>query len=84
MVRIKAEGDFERANKLVNTYALKIDPSLRDEVIERCKMMKYPDSVAFVVPELILVKDGEGTIIDVEISCPMDLGAQQLKWAGKK
>ena len=83
-MRIKAEGDFERAKELVNTYAVKIDPSLRDEVIERCKRMKYPDSVAFVVPELALIKDQEGKIVDVEISYPMDLVAQQLKWAGKK
>jgi len=83
-MRIKAEGDFERAKELVNTYAVKIDPSLRDEVIERCKRIRYPDFVAFVVPELSLVKDREGKIIDVKISYPMDLVAQQLKWAGKK
>jgi hypothetical protein len=40
--------------------------------------------VAFVVPELALVKDREGKIVDVEISYPMGLAIQQLKWAGKK
>jgi dipeptidyl-peptidase-3 len=84
IMRIKAEGDFEAAKKLINTYAIKIDPSLRDEVIERCRQIRYPDYVAFVVPELALIKDQEGKIIDVEISYPMDLAAQQLKWAGKK
>ena len=84
IMRIKAEGDFEAAKKLINTYAIKIDPSLRDEVIERCRQIRYPDFVAFVVPELSLIKDKEGKIIDVEISYPMDLAVQQLKWAGKK
>ena len=63
---------------------IKVDPSLRDEVVERCRQIRYPDFVAFVVPELALVKDQEGKIVDVEISYPMDLAAQQLKWAGKK
>jgi dipeptidyl-peptidase-3 len=84
IMRIKAEGDFEAAKKLVSTYALKIDPSLRDEVIERCRQILYPDSVAFIVPELDLIKDREGKIVDVKISYPMSLAAEQLKWAGKK
>jgi hypothetical protein len=40
--------------------------------------------VAFIVPELTLIKDREGKIVDVEISYPMDLAVQQLKWAGKR
>jgi dipeptidyl-peptidase-3 len=84
IMRIKAEGDFEAAKKLINTYAIKIEPSLRDEVVERCNQIRYPDFVAFVVPELNLIKDKEGKIVDVEISYRMDFAAQQLKWAGKK
>lgn len=83
IMRIKAEGDFEAAKELINTYAIKIDPALRDEVIERCKMIQYPDFVAFVVPELRLVEDQDGKIIDVEIFYPMDLMEQQLRWAEK-
>ncbi len=84
IMRIKAEGDYEAAKDLVNTYAVKINPSLRDEVIERCRKIQYPDFVAFVVPELSLVQDENGKLIDVEISYPQDLVSQQLKWAGKK
>ncbi len=84
IMRIKAEGDFEAAKKLINTYAIKIDSALRDEVIERCQEIEYPDFIAFVVPELSLVKNESGKITDVEISYPLDLMDQQLKWAGKK
>ncbi len=84
IMRIKAEGDLKAAKSLVNTYAIKIDPALRDEVIERCQKIRYPDFIAFVVPELSLVKDSEGKIADVKISYPLDLMDQQLKWAGKK
>lgn len=84
IMRIKAEGDYKAAKELVNTYAVKIDSSLRDEVIERCRKIQYPDFVAFVVPELSLVQDENGKLIDVEISYPQDLVSQQLKWAGKK
>ena len=55
IMRIKAEGDLKAAKSLVNTYAIKIDPALRDEVIERCQKIRYPDFIAFVVPELSLV-----------------------------
>ncbi|MFC2169565.1 peptidase M49 [Acidobacteriota bacterium] len=84
IMRIKAEGDYEAAKELVNTYAIKIDPALRDEVVKRCQQIQYPDFVAFVVPELNLARDPNGEIIDVEISYPQDLVEQQLRWAGKK
>ncbi len=84
IMRIKAEGDYESARELVNTYAIQIDPALRDEVVERCRKINYPDFIAFVVPELSLVKDENGKLVDVEISYPKDIVAQQLKWAGKR
>lgn len=84
IMRIKAEGDYEAAKKLVNTYAIKIDPALRNEIIQRCQKIQYPDFIAFAVPELSLVKDESGKISDVKISYPLDLMDQQLKWAGKK
>ena len=84
IMRIKAEGDFEAAKELVETYAIKIDPVLRYEIIWRCQKIQYPDFIAFVVPELSLVRDKAGKITDVKISYPQDLMVQQLKWAGKK
>lgn len=84
IMRIKAEGDYEAGKKLVNTYAIQIDPAIRDEVVERCQKIQYPDFIAFVVPELSLVKNESGKITDVQISYPLDLMDQQLKWAGKK
>jgi len=33
IMKIKAHGDFEAAKKLVDTYGLKIDVQLRDQVI---------------------------------------------------
>ncbi len=83
VMRIKAEGDYEAAQKLINTYGTYFDKELRDEVIQRAKEARIPNYAAFVMPELIPVKDDQGNIIDVEISCPSDFSKQMLRYSGK-
>ncbi len=81
VMRIKAEGDYEAAKKLIDTYALKVDIELRDEVQERAAKLDLPSYTGFVMPKLEPVMDPEAKIIDVKVSYPLDLTKQMLEYS---
>jgi len=81
IMRIKAEGDLEAAKEMVDTYGLKVDIALRDEVQERVKNLDSPAYTGFVMPELVPVMDAEAKMIDVNVEYPLDLAAQMLSWS---
>lgn len=83
IMRIKAEGDYQEAKKLVEKYGIKINPQWRDQVIKRAEKIDLPDHYALVMPSLNLVKDKDGNITDVEISYPQDFMRQQLEYSGR-
>jgi dipeptidyl-peptidase-3 len=80
--RIKSEGDYAAAKKLFDTYGVRLDPKLRDEVIARAEKLNPAAYMGFVMPKLMPVTDATGKITDVQISYPMDLTAQMLEWSG--
>ena len=79
--RIKSEGDYEAGRALVETYGVHFDPALRDEIVARVAALNMPSYTGFVMPELAPVRDAAGEIVDVEISYPLDLETQMLKWS---
>jgi len=79
--RIKAEGDYEAAKALVETYGVHFDPALRDEIVARVDRLKLPSYSAFVMPKLEAVRNGGGEIVDVEISYPLDFTKQMLEYS---
>src|SRR5690606_18208532 len=79
--RIKSEGDYEAGRALVDTYAVRFDPSLRDEVVSRVAALNMPSYTGFVMPTLAPVRDAAGAIVDVTISYPLDLETQMLDWS---
>jgi dipeptidyl-peptidase III len=79
--RIKAEGDYDAARALFETYGVHFDPALRDEVVARVDRLNLPSYTAFVMPKLEAVRDESGTITDVGISYPLDLTTQMLAYA---
>ncbi|MCD6452564.1 MAG: peptidase M49 [Acidobacteria bacterium] len=83
IMRIKAEGDYQAIKKLVNTYGIKIDTKLRDEVVARCKAINYPSYTAFVMPRLSLVRNKEGKVVDVIAHYDEDFATQMLRFSGK-
>jgi dipeptidyl-peptidase III len=80
--RIKAEGDYEAARELLETYGVHFDPELRDEVVARVERLNLPSYTAFVTPKLEPVRGDDGSIVDVRISYPRDLTAQMLEYSG--
>ena len=82
--RIKAEGDYEAAKKLFETYGVHFDAKLRDEVVARVDHLHMPSYTGFVQPRLEAVKGTDGRIADVKISYPLDLTTQMLEYSGKR
>ena len=78
--RIKSEGDYEACRALVEDYAVKVDPALHAEVIERNNALKIEPYGGFVNPEYELVKDDAGNVVDVKISYPANYIEQHLHY----
>ena len=83
IMRIKAEGDYQEAKSLVETFGVKINTEWRDQVMKRAQAIDLPDHHALVMPSLSLIKDTDGKITDVEISYSQDFMGQQLEYSGK-
>ncbi|MDD3877832.1 MAG: dihydrofolate reductase [Bacteroidales bacterium] len=79
--RIKSEGDFEAGKLLIETYAIRIDPELHREVLERWEGLNIAPYAAFINPVLVPVYDGDN-IIDVRIEYPTDF-LEQMMYYGK-
>jgi dipeptidyl-peptidase-3 len=79
--RIKSEGDYDAARALFETYGVRIDTALRDEVVARVDRLQLPSYTGFVMPRLEARFGPEGEIADVEISYPCDLETQMLEYA---
>jgi dipeptidyl-peptidase-3 len=81
--KLKSTGDYEGTKKLFDTYGIKFDPKLRDEVLARYMQLDVPAYVGFVFPRLSLVQGANGETTDVKISYPMSIEAQMLEWSGR-
>jgi dipeptidyl-peptidase-3 len=83
VMRIKATGDFKAAKQLIDTYGTDVDRELHREVLDRIASLNLPSATGFVQPELRLVHDQQGEVVDVEVHYPKDLAAQMLRWSGR-
>ncbi|MDH3615876.1 MAG: dipeptidyl peptidase 3 [Gammaproteobacteria bacterium] len=64
--RIKSEGDFEAGKSLVETYGVKVDPILHQEVLARAEPYNIAPYKGFVEPRVLAVEEN-GEIVDVVI-----------------
>ncbi|MDE6121512.1 MAG: dihydrofolate reductase, partial [Muribaculaceae bacterium] len=79
--RIRSTGDYAAAQNLVETYAVKVDPELHKEVLDRYAKLDIAPYKGFVNPVYTPVRDNEGKIIDVEISYPENYVDQHLRYS---
>ena len=79
---IKAQGDYEAARALFETYGVHFEAELRDEVVARVDRLNMPSYTGFVQPRLEPVVTSDG-ITDVRISYPLDLTIQMLEYSGR-
>ena len=81
--RIKSEGDFNAARELVENYAVKIDPTLHAEILDRYKKLNLAPYKGFINPVYTAVKDAEGNITDVTIDYTEGYAEQMLRYSNE-
>lgn len=79
--RVKSTGDYEAARALVETYAVKVDPALHDEILGRYKKLNLSPYKGFVNPVYELVVDANGVISDVKVSYNEGYTEQMLRYS---
>lgn len=79
--RIKSEGDFSAARKLVEQYAVKVDAALHSEVLERYRHLNLAPYKGFLNPVLRPVTDETGVITDVTVDYTESYEAQMLRYS---
>lgn len=73
--RIKSEGDYEAGKALVETYGVKVDRAMHEEVLARIAPLDIAPYRGFIQPRLVAIEEN-GEIVDVKIE-PM---ADFVEW----
>jgi dipeptidyl-peptidase-3 len=79
--RIKSEGDYEAARSLVETYGVKIDPTLHHEVLQRYARLNIAPYKGFLNPKMTPVFDGQGEITDVTLDFTETMEEQMMRYS---
>ena len=77
--RIKSEGDFAAGKSLVETYGVKVNEDLHNEVLERYAKLNVKPYRGFVQPKLVPVMKGK-EITDVKVTYPESFYNQMLDY----
>ncbi len=77
--RIKSEGDYEAGKSLVETYGVKVNQELHQEVLERYAKLNVKPYKGFIQPKLVPVMEEE-KIIDVKIQYPESFFDQMVEY----
>ena len=79
--RIKSEGDYEAGAKLVEKYAVKVDPEIHKEVLERYAKLNIAPYKGFVNPIYTPVTDEQGNITDIKVDYTENYVDQMLRYS---
>jgi dipeptidyl-peptidase-3 len=80
--RIKSEGDYEAGKSLIETYGVKVDPVLHQEVLARAEPYNVAPYKGFVEPRVVAVEEN-GEIVDVVIEQPESFVDRMLELEDK-
>lgn len=79
--RIKSEGDYEAGRDMVEKYAVKVDPKLHKEVLDRYSKLDIAPYKGFVNPVYRPIMNANGEIIDIKIDYTEDDPTQMLRYS---
>ncbi|HWK57424.1 MAG TPA: hypothetical protein VNQ80_08810 [Parapedobacter sp.] len=77
--RIKSEGDYESGKNLVETYGVKVNRELHDEVLARYAKLNLKPYKGFVQPRLTAIEEN-GEITNVKLEYVADFYGQMLEY----
>ena len=80
--RIKSEGDYAAGKALVETYGVKVDRTLHQEILARYNTLGIKPYRGFIQPKLTPVMNGD-KIVNVNISYPTSFFAQMMEYGRK-
>ena len=78
--RIKSEGDYEAARALVEKYAVKLDATLHEEILNRYRSLHLAPYKGFINPVYLPQYDAEGRIVDVKLDYTEGYIEQMLRY----
>ena len=81
--RIKSEGDFEAGKNLIETYGVKIDQGLHEEILKRNEKFNSAPYSGFINPVIIPVYNSDNEIVDINVTQPKDFASQMIEYAEK-
>ena len=79
--RVKSEGDYAGARRLVEDYGVKVDPQLHKEILARYAKLNIAPYKGFINPVYTTVKDAQGRVTDVKISYTESYDDQMLRYS---
>lgn len=79
--RIKSEGDYEAARALVESYGVKVDPGLHEEVLARYQRLHIAPYKGFINPRYEAEVDDKGHITDVKVEYGESFAHQMLRYS---
>lgn len=79
--RVKSEGDFEGARRLVEDYGVKVDPELHKEVRARYEKLGISPYKGFINPVYKATTDNAGNITDVKVEYGESYEHQMLRYS---
>jgi dipeptidyl-peptidase-3 len=79
--RMKSTGDYAAARDIVENYAVKLDPVLHKEIIERYAKLSIAPYKGFVNPVYTPVFDADNKFIDLQIDYTENFVEQHLRYA---
>lgn len=79
--RIKSEGDYDAARRLVETYGVNVDKTLHEEVLQRYSRLNLAPYKGFINPVLKLEKDNVGNITDITADYTEGYAEQMLRYS---
>lgn len=79
--RITSEGDYPAAKAMVETYAVKVDPVLHEEIRARYAKLNLAPYKGFVNPVYKVERDADGAITDVTLDFTEGYIEQHLRYS---
>lgn len=79
--RIKSEGDYQAGADLVERYAVKVDPQIHKEVLDRYARLDIAPYKGFVNPVYTPVTDADGNITDISVTYEEDYLPQMFRYS---
>ncbi|MBQ7388839.1 MAG: dihydrofolate reductase [Paludibacteraceae bacterium] len=79
--RIKSTGDYQAAHDIVENYAVKLDPALHKQILNRYAGLNIAPYKGFVNPVYTPIYDKNGIFVDLKIDYTENYVEQHLRYS---